>query len=214
MLCWTTPKWIFESLLRPQRCQMAVWSISYMSFWVWGSSSRDGCRDANSGQKTNYFYDFQAEFGAVYAKSNGVLGSIHYHRYISTHQSPYNSLKKGFSGWKSSEASRYATMGGKGCGVRFLGCTWSNIHWLSWKGLINNWHILFIIIGSFGNSNCRKTAAFEDEKKSLLPRHCTCSFIIIHHSKLHEIVFELVSQPTYSIDLTPRDFYTFSNMKK
>ena len=118
---------------------------------------------ANSGPKTNYFYDFQTEFCAVYAKSNGVLGSFHYHRYIFTHQSSYNSLNKGFFGWKSSEASKNATMGGKRYDVICL-CAWSNIHWLSWKRIIHNWNILFIIIGSYENWNCRKLAAFEDEK--------------------------------------------------
>ena len=38
----------------------------------------------NCGPKTNYFYDFVVELGTVYAKSNRVSGSIHYHRYLYT----------------------------------------------------------------------------------------------------------------------------------
>ena len=37
---------------------------------------------------------------------------------------------------------------------------------------------------------------------------------MIDQAKLHEIKFEMVSQPPYSLDQAPSDFYLFPNLKR
>jgi len=63
------------------------------------------------------------------------------------------------------------------------------------------------------NKQHKKKTSLWQKKYSFINAHIN-AITAVSMAKLHELHFELVNQPSYSLDLTPCDTFLFLNLKK
>lgn len=116
----------------------------------------------------------------------------------------------GSTWWKSTTATKNATVCCQDYGMHILGCWWCNIHRSSWRGKIS---IANIIWSGWGRIR-EKTAPNERQNSNSSPRQWTVSQVVCNYGKNAWIVLQIASATTIISRFSPQQLLPIRNTQR